>query len=748
MLRVSVSLTRGTFKGAFHPFASRRWATEVPIERLRNFGISAHVDSGKTTLTERILYYTGKIGKMHEVNGKDGVGAVMDSMKQERQRGITIKSAATFSTWKDCWLNIIDTPGHIDFTVEVERSLRVLDAAILVVCAVGGVQSQTVTVDRQMKRYNVPRLIFINKIDRKESKPVNETIDALNARLGLNSALVVIPDGYGSSVNGCEGVIDIIRRKHLRFEGESGNLVVESDIPDNMKDITEETRLTLVEKLADVCDVVGDKFLEDEEPTIEEIDAAVRKGVLDRSFYPVYVGSAKANIGVQPLLDGVNRYLPSPPEVENRGIVVNDEKEETVVLNNNPKEDLVAMAFKLEEREGKNLAYVRVYQGTLKKGDTVRLAPRGSANWKDAKTGKVGRLVRVHSDAVEDVERIRCGEIAAVEGIDCASGDTLVNAKQKTLISCESIFVPDPVISIQLIPKEQGKIHNLLAALKKFEKEDPTFRKEIDPETNELTIAGMGELHLDIFIDRLKDQGILVDRGPPFVQFREYLPIDGEREYDYRHKKQTGGRGQFAQFSGVLRNNDVELSSSNDTEKSSCINDQPRPILPMGFVQSIKKAFGQITEKGPLLGLPVWGLEMTITGGQTHEVDSSDAAFNIAVKDFITQQFLENKGHLLEPVMTVEVVGPNGSARNINDLIMARHGEVTKTVAGEVDSVLHAEVPLRHMFGFISELRSATSGSGEFSMEYSHHIPVPHHESVKIIADRKADLAAKENRKD
>ena len=745
MLRLSVSLPRGAFRGGF-PLVTRRWATEVPINRLRNIGISAHVDSGKTTLTERILYYTGKISKMHEVNGRDGVGAVMDSMKQERQRGITIKSAATFSTWKECWLNIIDTPGHIDFTVEVERSLRVLDAAVLVICAVGGVQSQTITVDRQMKRYDIPRIVFINKIDRKEAKDVNDLVVSLNDKLGLNLALVSIPDGYGFSPTGCNGTVDIIRRKHISYQGDQGNEIIESEVPEHLIKEVESARTTLIEKLADIDDVVGDKFLEDEEPTVEEIQSAIRQGVIDRKFYPVFVGTAKANIGIQPMLDGVNKYLPDPTEVENRGIVVEEDVEETVVLKNDPKDDLVAMAFKLEQREGKNLAYVRVYQGTLKKGDTVRLAPRGSANWKDAKTGKVVRLVRIHSDEIEDVDRIRCGEIAAIEGIDCASGDTLVNAKQKTIISCESIFVPEPVISIQLIPKSQGKIQDLLAQLKKFEKEDPTFRMNIDSETNELTISGMGELHLEIFIDRLKDLGIDVDKTPPFVQFREYLPCKDGIEYEYRHKKQTGGRGQFAQFCGSLSNLEIELSSRETGDMSVCLNKQPRPILPANFMQSIQKSFKEIIAKGPLLGLPVWGLQMTVTGGQTHEVDSSDAAFNIAVKDFITEKFAQEKGHLLEPVMSVEAVGPKDSDRAIADCLCQRNGDVLKQERGPVDCTIIAEVPLRNMFGFIGDLRSVTAGTGEFTMEYSHHKPVMFHESQQIIADRKKDLLERKKR--
>eukprot|EP01064_Diplonema_japonicum_P000984 TRINITY_DN1064_c1_g1_i2.p1 TRINITY_DN1064_c1_g1~~TRINITY_DN1064_c1_g1_i2.p1 ORF type:complete len:763 (+),score=268.33 TRINITY_DN1064_c1_g1_i2:50-2290(+) len=719
-----------------------RWISELPTEKLRNFGVSAHIDSGKTTLTERILFYTGKIAKMHEVNGKDGVGATMDSMKQERERGITIKSAATFSTWKDCWLNIIDTPGHIDFTIEVERSLRVLDGAILVVCAVGGVQSQTVTVDRQMKRYDVPRVVFINKLDRKESKEVEHTTQELRKKLGLNAALVQIPNGYGSSPLGVEGVIDIINMKQMQFKGYGGTEIEESEVPAELMEKAQEARTKLIECLADVDETIGDKFIEEVEPTVEEIHAAIRKGTIERTFCAVLIGTAKGNIGVQPLLDAVNNYLPHPGEIENRGIVVNkDGCESSIVLHNDPKKDLVAMAFKLELRAGKLMSYVRVYQGTLKKGDTVRLAPRGSANWKDAKTGKVQKLVRVHSDTVESVDKMKCGEICAVEGIDCASGDTFVNAMQKTLISCESIFVPDPVISIQVNPKNLGQMQDLIAALKKFEKEDPTFKVSVDLETRDLSMSGMGELHLDIFVQRLKEDGIDVTTGAPFVQFREYLPCGDGLDFEYRHKKQSGGRGQFAQLSGSLSNLDVSLSSKDAEEKSEFRNDIVGAILSENYCKSVGKAFSEMMEHGPLLGAPVWGLSMSLSGGQSHEVDSSDFAFNLATKDMLREMFQKHNAVLLEPVMLVETTAPSEANSDIMSALNQRGGNLKETKVGLVDSAIISEVPLRKMFGFISELRSMTKGMGDYSMEYSHHVEVPHYESVKIIEDRKEELS-------
>ncbi|KAJ9460828.1 Elongation factor G [Diplonema papillatum] len=718
---------------------SVRFATDVPTEKLRNFGISAHVDSGKTTLTERILFYTGKIEKMHEVNGKDGVGAVMDSMKQERERGITIKSAATFSMWKDCWYNIIDTPGHIDFTVEVERSLRVLDGAVLVVCAVGGVQSQTLTVDRQMKRYGVPRIIFINKLDRKEAVSVNGTVADLGKKLGLNAALIQLPHGYGKDPLGVQGVVDVITQKLLTFEGPAGIDVKESEVPAELRAEAAEKRAELIEILADLDEGIAEKFLNDEDPTEEEIHAAIRKGVVERTFAPVLVGAAKSNVGCQPLLDAINRYLPHPGEIVNKGIVINDDVESHVVLENDEKKDLVAMAFKLEVRGTKLLTYIRVYQGVLKKGDTVRLAPRGSSNWKDAKTGKITRLVRVHSATEEPVDKIRCGEICAVEGLDCSSGDTLVNASQKTLVSCESIFVPDPVISIQVHPRSQMQMQDLIAHLKKFEREDPTFRMGVDPETKDLSMSGMGELHLDIFVQRLQEAGIEVTTGQPFVQFREYLPIETET-FDHRHKRQSGGRGQFAQLSGVLSRLPISLSSKDNAPKTEFANDIVGGILPENYVKSIQKAFNEMMANGPLLGVQVWGLKCSLTGGMTHEVDSSDFAFNIATKDMIREKF-EKSGLLLEPVMNVEVVVPNASTSEIVGMLTTRMGDVKELKQGVVETTVTADVPLRRMFGFISDLRGCTKGLGDFTMEYSHHIEVPQYESATIIEDRKAELA-------
>eukprot|EP01062_Namystynia_karyoxenos_P053445 TRINITY_DN43274_c0_g1_i4.p1 TRINITY_DN43274_c0_g1~~TRINITY_DN43274_c0_g1_i4.p1 ORF type:complete len:448 (+),score=200.36 TRINITY_DN43274_c0_g1_i4:93-1436(+) len=434
------------------------------------------------------------------------------------------------------------------------------------------------------------------------------------------------------------------------------------------------------------------------------------------------------------------RYLPDPSEVVNNGIVVDGDVEKQVRMINDSKMDLIAMAFKLEAQGNRTLCYVRIYQGTLKKGDTVRIAPRGSANWKEAKTGKVTRVVRMHADKMEDVDRIGSGEICGIEGLQCSSGDTLVNANQRTLVSCESMFVPEPVISLQVFPKNVSQLQDLVNALRRFEREDPTFRMAVDPETKDMTISGMGELHLEIYLDRIKlEQGLETTTGQPFVQFREYLGTSCD--YDHRHKKQSGGRGQFAQLSGRLETiEDVSLTTKDTAPKNEYVDQILGSAIPDNFKKSIHKAFKEVIESGPLLGQPVWGLRMILTGGQIHEVDSSDYAFNIATKDMIAQAFEEHKASLLEPVMTVQVTVPADNTSEVAAMLTQRQGDVSNISQGMVESTIDAEVPLRKMFGFISELRGATKGMGEFSMEYSHHTLIPHYEAVNIVAERKAEM--------
>jgi elongation factor G len=448
------------FRQSVRGFAS---TSDDEFANLRNIGISAHIDSGKTTLTERILFYTGRIRAIHEVRGKDGVGAKMDSMELEREKGITIASAATYTNWDETAINIIDTPGHVDFTVEVERALRVLDGAVLVLCAASGVQSQSITVDRQMKRYNIPRLAFINKMDRLGANPWR-VLGQLRDKLRLNASAVQIPIGYEGDH---KGLVDLVTMRSFVFEGDAGENIVEGDIPEDLVEESNEKRMELIERLAEVDEELEELYLMEEEPTTEQLKEAIRRTTIAQSFVPVFVGSAYKNCGVQKLLDGVTDYLPSPAEVPNIGLdVANDEEEMEIPCDS--KKDLVALAFKLEESRFGQLTYIRVYQGTLNKGDFI-------TNVNTKKKVKIPRLVRMHSDDMEDVESVGAGEICALFGVDCASGDTFITPGKKE-ITMQSMFVPNPVISLAIKVKDPTSADKFSKALNRFQREDPTFR--------------------------------------------------------------------------------------------------------------------------------------------------------------------------------------------------------------------------------------------------------------------------------
>uniref|UniRef100_A0A8B9N7J5 G elongation factor mitochondrial 1 n=1 Tax=Accipiter nisus TaxID=211598 RepID=A0A8B9N7J5_9AVES len=488
----------------------------LPNERIRNIGISAHIDSGKTTLTERILFYTGRIAQMHEVRGKDGVGAVMDSMELERQRGITIQSAATYTMWKDTNINIIDTPGHVDFTIEVERSLRVLDGAILVLCAVGGVQCQTITVNRQMKRYSVPFLTFINKLDRLGSSP-SRAVQQLRSKLKHNAAFVQIPIGLEGNF---KGVIDLIEEKAIYFDGALGQTLRYDEIPAEFRAEAAERRRELIECVANSDDQLGELFLEEKIPTAAELKLAIRRATLKKSFTPVLVGSALKNKGVQPLLDAVLEYLPNPSEVENYAIInQGDSEDKTKFLLNSARDDsqpFIGLAFKLEAGRFGQLTYIRVYQGMLKKSDYIY-------NTRTGKRVRVQRLVRMHSDNMEDVNEVYAGDICALFGIDCASGDTFTD-KTSTDISMESIHIPDPVISVAMKPSNKNDFDKFSKGLNRFTREDPTFRIHFDDESKETIVSGMGELHLEIYAQRMeREYGCPCTMGKPKVAFRENI---------------------------------------------------------------------------------------------------------------------------------------------------------------------------------------------------------------------------------
>lgn len=669
---------------------------------MRNIGISAHIDSGKTTLTERILYYCKRIHAIHEVHGKDGVGATMDSMELERERGITIASAATYVTWADHSINIIDTPGHVDFTIEVERSLRVLDGAILVLCAVAGVQSQSITVDRQLKRYKVPRIAFINKLDRTGANPY-KVKNQLIEKLGLNAVLIQIPIGIEDKH---QGVVDLVTMKALYFDGESGETVREAEIPEDFKEEAAARREEMLDSVSMFSDELAEAFLEGADVTPELVWAAIRKGTISLQLVPVMMGSAYKNKGVQALLDGVVRYLPDPTEVNNFALDLEDNEKEVklVAAHEMP---AVALAFKLEDGQYGQLTYIRIYQGSVKKGDELY-------NSRARKRFKVGRLIRMHADNMEDISEAGSGDIVALFGIDCASGDTFCGSSLN--YSMTSMYVPNPVISLAIKPKDKKSSDNMSKALNRFTKEDPTFRSFVDPESNETIIQGMGELHLDVYIERMKrEYKAEVETGQPQVAYRE--AISQRAEFDYTHKKQTGGAGQYGRVAGF-----VEPIEEKDYEFVDMIKGA---AIPNEFIPSCDKGFRKAMEKGTLIGFPVVGVRVTINDGASHPVDSSDMAFQMAAIGAFRQVYSRAKPQILEPIMKVVVEGPTEFQGNIFASINQRRGIIVATTEDGSFSRVEAEVPLSEMFGYSTTLRSMTQGKAEFSMEFLKYGRVP-----------------------
>lgn len=693
------------------------------LEKIRNIGISAHIDSGKTTLTERILFYTGRIHAIHEVRGKDGVGAKMDSMELEREKGITIQSAATYTEWKDCQINIIDTPGHVDFTVEVERSLRVLDGAILVLCGVAGVQSQSITVDRQMKRYNVPRLAFINKLDRQGANPERVT-EQLRDKLKLNAIMAQLPIGEEENL---AGVVDLVTMKAYYNEGDNGENIVEKEIPADLLDKAKEKRVELIGAIADFDDEVGEKFLMEEEPTEEEIHRAIRAGVIALKLCPVYCGSAFKNRGVQKLLDAVNTYLPSPLDIENKGLdQENDEKE--VVLSSDPEKPFVGLAFKLEDGRYGQLTYMRIYQGTIKKGDFIyNIANNG-------KKIKIPRIVQMHSDEMQDVESAKAGDICAFFGVDCASGDTFTD--NKVQITMTSMHVPNPVISLAVKPKDRSAQANFSKALQKFRKEDPTFHVHRDEESGETIISGMGELHLEVYVERMiREFKCEVETGKPQVAYRE--TIGASTQYEYTHKKQTGGSGQFAKIIGSLAPLPEDHETGFEFEDNIVGGKIPKEYIP-----AVEKGFKEQFEKGTLIGYPLIGVKVSLDDGAFHDVDSSEMAFKIAAMAAAREFVLKASPTALEPIMTVELSAPEEFQGGCMGMLNQRRGVIQGTESQEGYAVITAKVPLTEMFGFSTDLRSGTQGKGEFTMEFANYSKVPgslQSDLVKEFEKKKAE---------
>ena len=686
------------------------------IGRLRNIGISAHIDSGKTTLTERILFYTNRIFAIHEVKGKDGVGATMDSMELERERGITIASAATHCEWKEHKINIIDTPGHVDFTIEVERALRVMDGAILILCSVGGVQSQSITVDRQMKRYEVPRIAFINKCDRSGADPY-KVVDQLRQKLNQNAVLMQIPIGLESKF---EGVVDLVSMKALYYEGANGEAIRTDEIPNHLM----EEALKRREELLDAASMFSDDLMEaifEEAVTEELIFKAVRAGTISRLLTPVFLGSAYKNIGVQTVLDGIIQYLPNPSDITNTALDL-DRDEKEIVLETNPEKPLVAIAFKLEVTPYGQLTYLRIYQGAIQKGDDLIITRTG-------RKIKVGRLVRMHADQMEDLTWAGAGDIVALFGVDCSSGDTFTDGKLNCSMS--SMFVPEPVISITVTPEDNKSQNNMSKALGRFTREDPTFRSHVDPESGETIISGMGELHLEVYVERMKREfRASVTTGVPQVAYREAITCHAP--FDYIHKKQTGGSGQFGRVAGFM-----DPSEEGEYE---FINAIKGGVIPTEYVPAVDKGFQSCLTKGKLIGFPVLGMKITVNDGKSHSVDSSEMAFTQAARGAFRQAYMKAKPVVLEPIMKVAVEGPSEFQGNIMGSINQRRGMIVSNTEDGADTTIEAEVPLAEMFGYATALRSLTQGKAEFTMEFSKYAKLPESLSEELISNAKKNV--------
>jgi elongation factor G len=692
----------------------------IDIQSVRNIGISAHIDSGKTTLTERILYYTKRIHAIHDVKGKDGIGATMDSMELEKERGITIASAATSCQWKNHEINIIDTPGHVDFTIEVERALRVLDGAVLVLCAVGGVQSQSITVDQQMKRYKVPCIAYINKCDRVGANP-DRVIRQLGERLGHNAVSLQIPIGLETDHN---GVVDLVTMKALYFDGENGEIVRTENIPENLMDIAAKKREELIDAASMFSDELTEAALE-EAVTEELLIKAIRKATLTRDLTPVFMGSAYKNKGTQPLLDGVTKLLPCPLDVNTEALDL-DKDETPVELVADQKAPTVSLAFKLEDGQYGQLTYIRVYQGAVSKGDTI-------VNIRTGKKVKVGRVVRMHANQMEEIESIPAGYIGALFGIDCASGDTFCSMGVNYTMT--SMYVPEPVISLAITPVDHKSEANMSKALNRFAKEDPTFKTFVSEETGDTVISGMGELHLEVYIERMRrEYNAQVITGMPRVAYRE--TITRRADFNYIHKKQTGGSGQYGRVAGFIEPVvDQDFVFDNKVTGGS---------IPTQYIPAVEKGFKKCMSKGPLLEFPITGISVTINDGSSHAVDSSDMAFQAAARGAFLEAYHKAGPVIHEPIMKVVVESPTEFQGPVMGTLNQRRGMIVGTQDEGPMCVIESQVPLSEMFGYSTILRSATQGKAQFTMEFFTYRQAPKSitdELIKKAAEEKKNVA-------
>lgn len=704
------------------------------LRKVRNIGISAHIDSGKTTLTERILYYSGRIHRMQEVKG-DGAGATMDYMELEKERGITITSACTQVEWEDSVINVIDTPGHVDFTVEVERSLRVLDGAVLVLCSVGGVQSQSLTVDRQMKRYRIPRIAFINKMDRTGANAAS-VISQIKEKLGVTALPIQFPMGAESRF---QGVIDLVRMQAVYFDGDNGEHVRREAIPADYLEQAKEARHHMLETLSLFSDDLMEALLEEREVTVEEIVPVIREATLSQDVTPVMMGTAYKNKGVQELLDAVLAYLPSPLDRVIHATDLSRKAREQaaaeapegtkpepvkVKLEADPKLPMVAMAFKIIEEPFGQLTFTRIYQGKMVKGETY-------TNTRTGKRVRIGRLVRMHADQREDIDTAGAGDIIAAVGVDCASGDTFCSGDVEYAL--ESIFVPEPVIRLSIEPLKRDGADKLSKALERFRREDPTFRVTSDEETGQTLIAGMGQLHLEVYVERIRrEYKVECLVGEPRVAYRE-TPTK-EVEFNYKHKKQTGGSGQYAHVVGKL------IPLPEDSPETYIFeNAVTGGRIPKEFIPPVDAGFQRALPKGPLCECEVVNVKMVLEDGSYHDVDSSEMAFNICGFNCMRETLKKAGMALLEPIMTLEVEVPSEFQGSVSGHISSKRGVILSSESRQGMGVFKAEVPLATMFDYANELRSMTQGKGSFTMEFNRYKQLPRSLQDEVVTRRKAE---------
>ena len=687
-------------------------ARKVPLSRIRNIGIMAHIDAGKTTVSERILYYCGRTHKIGEVH--DGA-ATMDWMDQEQERGITITSAATSATWKDHQISLIDTPGHVDFTAEVERSLRVLDGAVALFCAVGGVQPQSEQVWRQSEKYSVPKIAFINKMDR-TGADFYGVVESIQSILGANAVPVVIPIGKEENL---KGIIDLVKMKAVIFEDkDAGATFHEEDIPAEMEEEAEKWRTNLVEKSAELSEELMEKFFEEGSLTEAEMMKAIREATISRQIIPVYCGSAFKNKGVQPLLDGVVSYLPSPEDIE----PIIHAGDPGKIRNHSDDEPFSALAFKImvDKHMGK-LTFIRIYSGVLESGANVWNSSR-------EKKQRVGRLIRMHANRRENIDEARAGDIVAVAGLaETRTGDTLCT--QDDPIVLESIEFPAPVISISIKPASQADNEKMGEALHRLADEDPTFVVHFDEETSETIISGMGELHLDILVERIKREfGVDCEVGRPEVAYRETATV--QVEGDYKHAKQSGGRGQYGHCH-------LRLEPQDPGKGFSFANEVKGGNIPSEYIPAVEKGVIKAMAHGPYAGYPVVDMKVTVYDGSYHDVDSSEFAFIEAGRQCFRKLFMEGQPELLEPVMSVEVTCPEEYMGGVSGSICSRRGRIESMDELHGQKVVRGMVPLSEMFGYSNDLRTMTSGRGNFSMQFERYEAVPFSIAEEVIKKRR-----------